>query len=172
MSLKNDEQFYQLWLLFKQKQDVEYFKSYLKHLLQHFDGSIDLQFKHIQEGSQLDSIPLSTLPSNLLQVIRDKLEQSQSLLVENLKDDTLQFVLDMVKVLIVLCRNHDNIALIASCEFFRQIIPIASAVLKKIPEFDCDTSKEKYMDLVKHTLHLGECMITFTHGGNLFLFYS
>ncbi|XP_033101707.1 neurobeachin-like protein 1 [Anneissia japonica] len=158
MSLKNDEQFYQLWLLFKQKHDVEYLKGYLKHLVNHFENSIDLQFKHIQEGCQLDSISMTALPSNFLQVIREKLEQSQILLAEDFQPDAVQFVLDMVKVLIILCRNHENIALIASCEFLRQIIPIASTVLKKIQDVDCDSSKESYLDFINHTLHLGECM--------------
>ncbi|CAL1548371.1 unnamed protein product [Lymnaea stagnalis] len=69
----------------------------------------------------------------------------------------------ILKCLVIICRNYDNVLLVASCDFVKQAITIAQAVLSKLynqteQSSEPDFTAEKVVDFVKLVLHFLECL--------------
>ncbi len=155
-----NEQLYQLWVLFTNERDVGFFKKYLQQFIEQYTREIDLQFNHLEEGQPLEGPGISKLPGTILQVITKQLagcaqECAES---ETLPPETVYFAEQMVQMLIIVCRHHDNLALVASCEYLKYIVPMTTGILNKMSAATDDGDQSSLVSFITHVLHLFECM--------------
>ncbi|XP_077997957.1 neurobeachin-like protein 1 isoform X2 [Glandiceps talaboti] len=154
--MASDEQLYQLWLLYSTKHDVQYWKLYVKQFIQSHDNVIDLSHKYLTEGFESDGPHISKLPEGILEVINTHLVDCRELCQENVNLDSLSFATQLIKVLIIICRNLDNIPLVTSCDHASHLVAIATNVVKQITIETSDSNP--LVIFVQHCLHLLECM--------------
>ncbi|XP_071791552.1 neurobeachin-like protein 1 [Asterias amurensis] len=155
-----NEQLYQLWVLFNNERDVGFFKKYLRQFMEQYTREIDLQFNHLEEGQPLEGPGISKLPSTILQVITKQLagcaqECAES---ETVPPETVNFAEQLVQMLIIICRHHDNLALVASCEYLKYIVPMTTGILNKMSAATDDGDQSALVSFINHVLHLFECM--------------
>ncbi|XP_072180695.1 neurobeachin-like protein 1 [Diadema setosum] len=154
----SQEQMYELWLHYSTKRDIQLFKTYVERFLQQYQASLDLSFTHIAEGKTLAGPNSASLPDGLLETLVVELASCSRQCRGVVADwDVLRYATQIVQVLIATCRHHDNIALVGSCEYFKHIIPLATAAFKTIPDQE-GLHRELLVNFVQHSLHLIECM--------------
>ncbi|WAR10789.1 NBEL1-like protein, partial [Mya arenaria] len=97
---------------------------------------------------------LNKLPDTFLQVLGNQL--NQCCYGDDLENITL--ATNILKCLIVLCRNYDNVPLVASCEFVSYAVNIATVVVSKLKGIEEETTLSVYNGFLKVALHLLECL--------------
>ncbi|XP_013384976.1 neurobeachin-like protein 1 [Lingula anatina] len=163
MQPESEEQLQELWKKYKEEKTVSSLSQYVKVFLEKHQHLVDLEFTQLTEESILsveDGPNLSDLPDGFLQCFGFFLCQTRDHCLEHLSltKDTLYFSIDIMKCLIIICRNLDNIPLLASCSHVNYIITITSTAINKLCESPADDEKCGLLLLVHHVLHLLECL--------------
>ncbi|XP_006816022.1 neurobeachin-like protein 1 [Saccoglossus kowalevskii] len=154
--MASEEQLYQLWLLYSTKHDIQYWKLYVKQFIQSNENVIDLTHRYLTDGFESNGPHISKLPDGILEVITCQLIECREQCQENVNLDSLSHAELLIKVLIIICRNLDNIPLVASCDHTGHLIAIATNVVKQINDETSDSSP--LVTYFEHLLHLLECM--------------
>ncbi|CAH1788242.1 unnamed protein product [Owenia fusiformis] len=156
--LNDEENLYQLWMLYTTKNDIQFFKKYLKQFLEVYKDLIDKEGTHLNQGYTAEGPHITRLPDGLLQVITKQLVGCGEQCVQFFIPEALEYAKDLTKCLIVICRNLDNVALVASCAYVSHIVTIATVVMTKLYTQE---NSEEVTDLtcfIEYSLHFLECM--------------
>ncbi|XP_022079256.1 neurobeachin-like protein 1 [Acanthaster planci] len=154
-----NEQLYQLWMLYTSNSDVQFFQKYLERFIENYNREIDLEFRHLEEGQPLEGPGMSKLPGTILQVITKQLAGCAQHCTESgsALQDSVQLALQMLQALTIICRHHDNLALVASCEYLKYIVPMTTSIINKMSSVD-DGDRSLLVSYISQVLHLFECM--------------
>ncbi|XP_038073345.1 neurobeachin-like protein 1 isoform X2 [Patiria miniata] len=155
-------------MLYTSTSDVQFFRQYLERFTEDYNREIDLEFRHLEEGQPLEGPGMAKLPGNILQVMTKQLDGCAQQCAESesstVSQDTIDFAVQIVQALTIICRHHDNLALVASCEYLKYIVPMTSNIIKKMTAADdwmsCseDGDRSSMVSYITHVLHLFECM--------------
>ncbi|XP_014667639.1 PREDICTED: neurobeachin-like protein 1 [Priapulus caudatus] len=155
--MSSKQKLFELWMVYSVKNDVELFKEFISLFLECYGDILDKDFVQLSEGFSQEGPSLTSLPDGLLQLISRQLvvcmDTSPSLL-------DLGYVVDLLKTLIIISRNMDNVALVGSCEYVSHSVTIASNVLKELESPDPAGQKraETFHVFLEHLLYFFECL--------------
>ncbi|KAH9489603.1 Neurobeachin-like protein 1 [Bulinus truncatus] len=141
--------------------------AFLLHFLEEYDNFyesyIDLEFQHLSEGLYNEGPPsLSQHPESILEHLSKVTLKCSTDFIKEIRLDSLEVLAATLKCLIIICRNYDNVILVASCDFVKHTVTCSQAVLSNL----CST-KEQVVDSdvthkmllnVKLVLHFLECL--------------
>ncbi|XP_025103761.1 neurobeachin-like protein 1 isoform X2 [Pomacea canaliculata] len=176
--LNTGDKLFQLWMMYVAKHDIGKLKQFIQLFIENYKEFIDCDFRHLSEGFSEEGPHLTRLPDGILEALNgqlsncsDKIAISQCFAGSGAgengdtgSEDNIQLVLLAEKILqclIVLCRNHDNVHLVASCEFVSYLVAIATPVVEQlcIPSSGSwSRADDYYVSFLKHALHLFECL--------------
>ncbi|XP_074640856.1 neurobeachin-like protein 1 isoform X2 [Tubulanus polymorphus] len=157
IEVQEDEKLYQVWMFYMAKNTPKYFKEYVNCFLQRYQEFIDIDFLHLDEGFTEEGPHLTRLPEGILQIISKDLQQYSDQENLDVTIDVANIVESLTKCLIIICRNLDNIAFVASCEFVAQLVNVTTKVILKMASENIQ-HVNSLTSLVKHVLHFFECM--------------
>ncbi|KAK3582874.1 hypothetical protein CHS0354_012486 [Potamilus streckersoni] len=157
-TLSAREKLFQLWMIYSSKNDNGIFSDFIHSFIEAYEEFIDLDYNHLNEGFSEEGPHLTKLPDGILEVLGIQLCQHLHH-AENTACDSLAFVSDLVRCLIVITRNYDNVPLISSCEFVSYCVNIGLAVLDKICAGGSSEDDLKCMtEFLKLIIHFFECL--------------
>lgn len=165
-------------MIYSTKHDDNILQNFIELFLNNYKNLIDCDFNHLNDGFSEEGPHLTRLPDGILEVFGANLARSATALtklfvpavtleasgdtketgavVDTERTRLLKFSQKIVSCLIVLCRNNDNVYLIASCEFVSYVILIGSLSVEQICEQDGDS--ELHVSFIEHVIHLLECL--------------
>ncbi|XP_052812655.1 neurobeachin-like protein 1 isoform X3 [Mya arenaria] len=152
--LNDSERLFELWMVYINKTDPQALREYIQLFTTTHNKLIDCDFAHLEEGFSEEGPHLNKLPDTFLQVLGNQL--NQCCYGDDLENITL--ATNILKCLIVLCRNYDNVPLVASCEFVSYAVNIATVVVSKLKGIEEETTLSVYNGFLKVALHLLECL--------------
>ncbi|XP_060592045.1 neurobeachin-like protein 1, partial [Ruditapes philippinarum] len=152
--LSSKERLFQFWMIYTTKTDPKALHDYIELFIETYRDLIDYDLNHLTDGFSEEGPHLTKLPDGILQVLGNQL--NQCCCGDDL--DTIKLATNIVKCLIVLCRNHDNVQLVASCEFTSYAVNIATAVVNKIKGNMIEEELQQHIIFLKLTLHFFECL--------------
>ncbi|XP_066264160.1 neurobeachin-like protein 1 isoform X5 [Branchiostoma lanceolatum] len=154
------EDLFQLWMLFTCKNDDRFFRQYIDAFVTQYGDLIDLEFKQPKEGVQASGPHLTRLPDSLLQVLSRQLLQARDTCTQQVTAETVQYAESLTKCLIIICRNHDNVDLVASCSYVGYIITIAAELVQEFTQRNIAQSGEIacFETFLHHAIHFCECL--------------
>eukprot|EP00058_Branchiostoma_floridae_P012964 XP_002598452.1 hypothetical protein BRAFLDRAFT_83269 [Branchiostoma floridae] len=154
------EDLFQLWMLFTCKNDDRFFRQYVDAFVTQYGELIDLEFKQPKEGVQASGPHLTRLPDSLLQVLSRQLLQARDQCTQQVTAETVQYAETLTKCLIIICRNHDNVDLVASCSYVGYIITIAAELVQEFTQRNIAQSGEIacFETFLHHAIHFCECL--------------
>ncbi|KAK2169991.1 hypothetical protein LSH36_5g09019 [Paralvinella palmiformis] len=158
--------------------DVNLFKEYLSHFIAMYKEFIDVGFTSLNEGFINEGPHLTRLPEGLLQMVLQQLthcsqwcQSAESQLLSGSQDeemeaatqDTLVYIVDLLKCLIVVSRNTDNVAFVATCDYLTHIISMTTVILSLLSSAESEVAVDDedtghLMSFVRHALHFMECL--------------
>ncbi|XP_064646322.1 neurobeachin-like protein 1 isoform X2 [Lineus longissimus] len=153
-----DEKLYQLWMRYMSKNDEEYLQSYLSCFLETYEEFVDLQHKHLNEGFTDEGPHLTRLPEGILQALSKHLHDcSEKTSTNGVNKDTIEYAEKLTKCLVIICRNIDNVAFVASCEYVTYLVSLAISTILQLA-VDESPGKEELTSFLRHVLHFFECL--------------
>ncbi|ESO94157.1 hypothetical protein LOTGIDRAFT_232423 [Lottia gigantea] len=134
--------------------------KFLEFFIRTHKEYLDLEFKYLNQGFCEEGPHLTLLPERILEVIGNYLLKSTDEFINSFDIDSLSFVESLVKCLIIICRNYDNVPLVASCDFVAHTVLISSSTIDKICK---EPGEEKYpqpklLSFIQHVTHFLECL--------------
>ncbi|XP_053386541.1 neurobeachin-like protein 1 [Mercenaria mercenaria] len=151
--LSAKERLFQFWMIYTTKTDPKALLDYIELFIETYQDLIDYNLNHLTDGFSEEGPHLTKLPDGILQVLGNQLNQC----CYGDDTETIKAATDIVKCLIVLCRNYDNVQLVASCEFTSYVVNIATTVVNKI-KGNLGEDLQQHIIFVKLTLHFFECL--------------
>ncbi|KAJ8020057.1 Neurobeachin-like protein 1 [Holothuria leucospilota] len=149
--------------LYAATNDFSHFKDFVTSFVEKYGALVDVECQHVQNGLVLTGPDLTALPSNLLEVFLKEFETAELTFIEKLNHpEGFSHLTDLLKILIILCRKYENIALIASCEYLRHIVPLTDFAIKEVCSTDDGLSKTS-RQFFEHALFFVECMYDPSH---------
>ncbi|CAC5375511.1 NEBL1_2 [Mytilus coruscus] len=154
--LSATENLFEKWMLFSTKNDREKLADFVNCFQETYKHLVDLELTHLNDGYSEEGPHFTVLPDGVLQVFSTQLSQCSELIAHSCDLDTLHFASSIIECLIIITRNYDNVPLVASCEFVKYIVSIASTVISKIKDNSCDI--DDICMFVKLVVHFFECL--------------
>lgn len=155
----SEQNLFEVWMIYTVKNDVQYFQEFLRLFLESHNGILDKDFIQLSEGFIPEGPSLTALPDGLLQVITQQLTSCVDQTLESNIYGELPYILDLVKLLIIVSRNLDNVALVGSCTFVNQTITITTALLKEAHDFLHEQDKMAELQIfIQYLLYFFECL--------------
>ncbi|XP_071822216.1 neurobeachin-like protein 1 isoform X2 [Apostichopus japonicus] len=151
--------------LYAATNDPSHLKDFISCFLHKYGGLVDVDCHHVKNGKPSPVGPgLDDLPSNLLEVLLQELKTCEETF-DQMSQTTEGFskMTDFLRILIVLCRKYENIALIASCEYLKHIVPITESAINKICTTDDAVRREHCVNFIRHALYFVECLYDPSH---------
>ncbi|XP_067686159.1 neurobeachin-like protein 1 [Haliotis asinina] len=158
--LNAKENLFQLWMIYTAKNDIKNLREFISFFLETYKDLVDVEFDHLSEGFSEEGPHLTRLPDGILEILGNYLSKCSEQFLGGFNSEALAFAESILKCLIVMCRNYDNVPLVASCEFVSHTVVISTSVVDQICR-DSDNpakSNDCLFSFVKHTLHLFECL--------------
>ncbi|XP_076087925.1 neurobeachin-like protein 1 isoform X3 [Mytilus galloprovincialis] len=154
--LSATENLFEKWMLFSAKNDREKLADFVNCFQETYKHLVDLELTHLNDGYSEEGPHFTVLPNGVLQVFSTQLYQCSESIAQSCDLDTLHFASSIMECLIIITRNYDNVPLVASCEFVKYIVSIASIVISKIKDKSCDIND--ICMFVKLVIHFFECL--------------
>ncbi|GLG93298.1 Neurobeachin [Gryllus bimaculatus] len=159
--MESRKDIYHLWVQYTTKNEEEYFRKFIKGFVGIWESQLALQWTNMPEWSSVrpDAGPhLTRLPEELLPAIGKFMYIAKDQTEKKAFDlEALKNVDFLIRCMIVICRNFDNIPFIASCEYVSQTVGIAAAVIQEMLE-----GEHRYDDegssFIINFCHLLECL--------------
>ncbi|XP_076450797.1 neurobeachin-like protein 1 [Babylonia areolata] len=162
------DKLFQLWMIYSAKHDIRILREFVDLFVDNYKELIDIDFDHLNDGFSAEGPHLTRLPDRILEALGSQLSQCVGVATgpkgggeAEDASQALKFAEKIVQCLIVLCRNHDNVHLVASCQFVSHIVMLSGACIEQMSSSPGDTaaaSTAGHLSFVKHTLHLFECL--------------
>ncbi|CAM9697469.1 unnamed protein product [Lampetra planeri] len=131
--MASQERLYELWMLYFTKKDPAFLRQWLEIFVVTHEASTLDQDVILMRG---DPRPpdLSVLPASFLQVSSQQLVQCVHKLSVCLDDEHLSLALLIIKALIALCRNVQNVEDIGACSYTSHVITLATMCIQQSKE--------------------------------------
>ncbi|XP_069696226.1 neurobeachin-like protein 1 isoform X2 [Periplaneta americana] len=159
--MESKRDIYHLWVQYTTKNEEDFFRQFVKGFVAIWESQLDLDWSRLPDCCPVkhDSGPhLSRLPEELLPAIGKFMylakEETEK---KSLNSESLKKVELLVRCLIVICRNFDNIPLIASCDYVSQAVGIAATIIHRLVEDNADFG-EAGPSFFVHFCHFLECL--------------
>nr|XP_032813242.1 neurobeachin-like protein 1 isoform X1 [Petromyzon marinus] len=154
--MASQERLYELWMLYFTKKDLAYLRQWLEIFVVTHEASTLDQDVILMRG---DPRPpdLSVLPASFLQVSSQQLVQCVHKLSVCLDDEHLSLALLIIKALIALCRNVQNVEDIGACSYISHVITLATMCIQQSKEQTKQREVSGELSLetfALHSLHL------------------
>ncbi|KAK0040263.1 neurobeachin-like protein 1, partial [Biomphalaria pfeifferi] len=138
---------------------LQFLEEYI-HLFGHF---LDLEFQQLSEGLYNESPPsLTQHPESLLDHLGREILKCSCDLARDIQQDSLELLAAIMKCLIIICRNYDNVLFVASCDFVKHAVTSAQTVLSNLTSGSKQTLSTDLLNMmelnVKLVLHFLECL--------------
>lgn len=141
--------------------DEKFFRQFIKGFVTIWESQLNLDWNNPPDWKEVkhDAGPcLSRLPEELLPAISKFVFIAQDQISCNqITEEGLQQIDLLIRCLIIICRNFDNIPLVASCDYVGHAVTIATSVIQKL--VDGDTNLGQYgVSFIFSICHLLECL--------------
>ncbi|XP_055956982.1 neurobeachin-like protein 1 [Patella vulgata] len=159
--LTDRENLFKLWMIYNSKKERVALDKFLQFFIKTHKEFIDIQFDHLNEGFCEEGPHLTLLPDGILEVLGNQLVISKQQITSSFTEEKLKFTESLLECLIVICRNYDNVPLVASCEFVSNTVAIAASVIEQICGDEDDESccsSSLFLSFIQHVIHLLECL--------------
>ncbi|XP_072324254.1 neurobeachin-like protein 2 isoform X3 [Scyliorhinus torazame] len=160
--MASKERLYELWMLYFTKKDPHYLQQWLEAFVISFERIIDVSsYEPLQRRPEEMAAEIPLLPGNVLQVLSQQLNQCvQRLSIEEAEAGLGQALL-LIKFLIIICRNLENIEAKVTPTFIPEVVnllAVCTSELKKGPQEEALPESSKVEQLIMYALHLCECL--------------
>ncbi|XP_020371025.1 neurobeachin-like protein 2 isoform X1 [Rhincodon typus] len=159
--MASKERLYELWMLYFAKKDPHYLQQWLEAFVTSFERVIDVStYEPLQRRPEEMVAEIPLLPGNVLQVLSQQLSECvQRLSTEEAEIGLGQAQL-LIKFLIIICRNLENIEAKVTPTFHPVInlLTVCTAELKKGAPEKVLLENLKVEQLTMYALHLCECL--------------
>ncbi|GCB78409.1 hypothetical protein scyTo_0019406 [Scyliorhinus torazame] len=144
------------------KKDPHYLQQWLEAFVISFERIIDVSsYEPLQRRPEEMAAEIPLLPGNVLQVLSQQLNQCvQRLSIEEAEAGLGQALL-LIKFLIIICRNLENIEAKVTPTFIPEVVnllAVCTSELKKGPQEEALPESSKVEQLIMYALHLCECL--------------
>ncbi|XP_069107826.1 neurobeachin-like protein 1 isoform X1 [Argopecten irradians] len=156
--LPTSENLFQLWMIYSAKNDVQTLKEFLAIFIKSYKNLIDYDFDHLNEVFSDEGPHMTRLPDGILQVFRNHLSQACDAYVQQKDSSHLELAKSILQCLIVICRNCDNVPMVASCGFVKYLVNIGMTIIEQMLSELSTEEKEELSTFVKLTVHFFECL--------------
>ncbi|XP_075227690.1 neurobeachin-like protein 1 [Lycorma delicatula] len=164
ISMETKKDIYLSWVYYTTKNEESYFRHFVKGFVTIWESQLQLNWskpdilpdwtkvKH-DTGPHLSRLPEELLPAigKFIYIAKDNSDQ-RKLTQEGISEVDL-----LIRCLIAISRNFDNIPLIASCDYVSHSVAIASAVIQKMVGGTCNFENEA-LEFCLSLCHLLECL--------------
>ncbi|XP_061165431.1 neurobeachin-like protein 1 isoform X2 [Saccostrea echinata] len=150
------EKLFQIWMRFSSKNDVAILKEFIDEFVDTYQNLIDLEFLHLNEGYSEEGPHFTKLPDGLLQMLSHHLNQCLEKFQEDSSLEHIHFAESIVKCLIIISRNYDNVPLLGSCQFVKYLVTIGTVLIEKLTQNDLQEVQVK--EFLKLLVHFFECL--------------
>ncbi|XP_078323505.1 neurobeachin-like protein 1 isoform X4 [Crassostrea virginica] len=154
--LTASDKLFQIWMRFSTKNDVAILKEFIDTFVETYLNLIDLEFQHLIEGFSEAGPHFTKLPDGLLQMLSHHLSQCLEKLHEDSSPELIPFVESIIKCLIIISRNYDNVPLLGSCQFVKHLVSIGNLLSEKLTQNALQEIQIK--TFLKLTVHFFECL--------------
>ncbi|XP_039288398.1 neurobeachin-like protein 1 isoform X2 [Nilaparvata lugens] len=164
ISMETKKDIYSSWVQYTTKNEEGYFRHFVRGFVSIWEAQLQLDWNNLESlpnwtnvkpdtGPHLTRLPEELLPAigKFIYIANDNTEKGV------LKSDGLGEVDLLVRCLISISRNLDNIPLIASCDYIGLCISIASSIIQKIVCGNCEFETEGRTYCLS-LCHLLECL--------------
>ncbi|XP_012936084.1 neurobeachin-like protein 1 [Aplysia californica] len=150
------------WSTFVFENNDEALSEFLDEFIKVYSRFYDPDFLNLSNESTEESPHLTQHPEAILEKLGLQLKRCRLQIVTKLSADGVKQAADILKCLVIICRNYDNVMLVSSCEFVNSAIASAQAVLTKL----CSSSEESlsasdacdWESFVHSVIHFLECL--------------
>ncbi|XP_021366386.1 neurobeachin-like protein 1 isoform X2 [Mizuhopecten yessoensis] len=156
--LPTSENLFQLWMIYSAKNDVHTLKEFLALFIKSYKNLIDYDFDHLDEVFSDEGPHMTRLPDGILQVFRNHLSQTSELFAQQKDPSHLTLAKSILQCLIVICRNCDNVPMVASCGFVKYIVNIGMTIIEQMSSDLPAAETEELSTFVRLTVHFFECL--------------
>uniref|UniRef100_H3B2H3 Neurobeachin like 1 n=2 Tax=Latimeria chalumnae TaxID=7897 RepID=H3B2H3_LATCH len=159
--MASTERLYEVWMLYCNKKDPDYFKLWLQIFVSGYEKFLDVDFE--KPPTRVDDVPpgMSLLPDNILQILRHQLLQCVQKMSDGLEEEQQMLALLLVKFLIIVCRNLSNVEEIGTCSYINHVITMTTLYIQQLKsktkekELEDQTTAEEF---VRHALAFCESL--------------
>lgn len=135
---------------------IRLFESFIET----YQEFLDYGLNTLRENFRKEGPHLSTLPDNILETLGKDfswcMDQYTLSLGENIQ--VIKYSQSIIKCLIILCRNYDNISVITEYSFVADIVLLATPIVEELCTSPVKSPKNAIMiSFLKHALHFFEC---------------
>ncbi|XP_078072023.1 neurobeachin-like protein 2 isoform X3 [Mustelus asterias] len=160
--MASKERLYELWMLYFTKKDPHYLQQWLEAFVTSFERIIDVSsYEPLQRRPEEMAAEIPLLPGNVLQVLSQQLNQCVQRLSTEEAEAGLGQALLLIKFLIIICRNLENIEAKVTPAFIPEVVnllAVCTSELKKGPQEKVLSETSKVEQLTMYALHLCECL--------------
>ncbi|XP_072905355.1 neurobeachin-like protein 2 isoform X3 [Hemitrygon akajei] len=160
--MASKERLYELWMLYFTKKDPHYLQQWLEAFVTSFERIIDISsFEPLQRRPEEMTAEIPLLPGNVLQVLSHQLSQCVQRLSTEEAEAGLGQALLLIKFLIIICRNFENIEAKITPTFILEVINLLAGCTSELKN---ETQKRhlpatsEVEQLTVYALHLCECL--------------
>ncbi|XP_072116392.1 neurobeachin-like protein 2 isoform X3 [Mobula birostris] len=160
--MASKERLYELWMLYFTKKDPHYLQQWLEAFVTSFERIIDISsFEPLQRRPEEMTAEIPLLPGNVLQVLSHQLSQCVQRLSTEEAEAGLGQALLLIKFLIIICRNFENIEAKITPTFILEVINLLAGCTSELK----NETQERHLpatseveQLTMYALHLCECL--------------
>ncbi|XP_078396983.1 neurobeachin-like protein 2 isoform X4 [Cetorhinus maximus] len=160
--MASKERLYELWMLYFTKKDPHYLQQWLEAFVTSFERIIDVSsYEPLQRRPEEMAAEIPLLPGNVLQVLSQQLSQCVQRLSTEEAEAGLGQALLLIKFLIIICRNLENIEAKVTPTFIPEVVnllAVCTSELKKETQEKVLPESSKVEQLTMYALHLCECL--------------
>ncbi|XP_041045681.1 neurobeachin-like protein 2 isoform X1 [Carcharodon carcharias] len=160
--MASKERLYELWMLYFTKKDPHYLQQWLEAFVTSFERIIDVSsYEPLQRRPEEMAAEIPLLPGNVLQVLSQQLSQCVQRLSTEEAEAGLGQALLLIKFLIIICRNLENIEAKVTPTFIPEVVnllAVCTSELKKETQEKVLPESSKVEQLMMYALHLCECL--------------
>ncbi|RZF48161.1 hypothetical protein LSTR_LSTR009850 [Laodelphax striatellus] len=164
ISMETKKDIYSSWVQYTTKNEEGYFRHFVRGFVSIWEAQLQLDWNRLDSlpswtnvkadtGPHLTRLPEELLPAigKFIYIANDNTEKGA------LKSEGLIEVDLLVRCLIAISRNLDNIPLIASCDYIGLCVSIASSIIQQIVSGNCEFESEGRTYCMS-LCHLLECL--------------
>ncbi|BFZ22107.1 hypothetical protein BsWGS_25146 [Bradybaena similaris] len=150
------------WNLFLESNTTDYLLSFAREFVDVYSQYFDPDFQTLSEGLYNVSPHVSEHPDDLLERLGQFMQEKSKAVVTSTSVADLEGAATIVKCLVIICRNYDNVSLVAAGHFANHTVACAQSVITKLYSqtgVPCDpVYSNAIISFIKHVLHFLECL--------------
>ncbi|XP_059178496.1 neurobeachin-like protein 1 [Physella acuta] len=149
------------WELYVSKKERSALEDYIKEFINFYSHYFDLDFQHLSEGLYNESPHLTQHPESILDCLGQATNFCSADFIQTFDLESLELFAAVLKCLVIICRNYDNVVLVASCDFVKHSVHCTQVILSKLcsqtEQLDVNTVSS-FVSFVQIVLHFFECL--------------